>query len=117
MSVGGQVVAVVNVESAWASKVNWTAAIGGLAAFVAAVAGAKYNMTPEQIGGIVGGIAMFQSMVVVVLKTFFTTTVTPSSVASTPQNVLPVMTTIAPSPIDGTTAIIPPLILTPMVKP
>jgi len=69
---------VVDVKSAWLSKINWTQAIGVLAS-IAAVFGFDLD-APTQIE-IVAGIQGIVAVITWALKTFGTTTVTPSSAA------------------------------------
>jgi hypothetical protein len=68
----------VDVKSAWLSKINWTQAIGVIAS-VAAVFG--LNLDPALQVEIVAGIQGVVAVVTWALKTFGTTTVTPSSAA------------------------------------
>lgn len=68
----------VDVKSAWLSKINWTQAIGVLAS-IGAVFGFDMPLTMQ-----VQVVAAIQGIVAVVtwaLKTFGTTTITPSSAA------------------------------------
>ena len=67
----------VPVKSAAASKINWTQ-LAGLAASVAAYFG--LNLDPATMVQIVLGIQAGQSLLTMILKTFFTKTVTPASV-------------------------------------
>lgn len=68
--------AVVGVKSAWASKINWTQAVA-LLAMVLAVFG--IDMPPDTKVAIVALIQAVQSIASWIIKTWFTTTVTPSS--------------------------------------
>lgn len=69
-------VAVVTVKSGWASKINWVQA-GGMFASVAAFFG--LDVPPDTLAAIIGGIQAAAALVTVMLKTFFTPTVTPQS--------------------------------------
>lgn len=74
-----QVVAQVPMKSAWLSKINWTQAVA-----IVAMAGTMFNLfdwTPEDQVKVLAGITMVQSAVTWMIKTFFTPTVTPTSVA------------------------------------
>ena len=68
----------VDVKSAWLSKINWTQAIGVIAS-VAAVFG--FDLSPAMQVQVVAGIQGIVAVVTWALKTFGTTTVTPSSAA------------------------------------
>jgi len=68
----------VDVKSAWLSKINWTQAIGVIAS-VAAVFG--FDLSPAMQVQVVAGIQGIAAVVTWALKTFGTTTVTPSSAA------------------------------------
>lgn len=70
--------ALVDVKSAWWSKVNWAAALTGLATVSAAllpIVPAKYQAEAAAIVAAIGTITT------IILKTFYTTSVTPSSAA------------------------------------
>jgi hypothetical protein len=81
----------VSVESAWASKINWTQAVGGAAMMLTFATGGKANLTADQQVAIVTVIGLIQAGVTWFLRTYKTTTVTPASVASTPADTLPVI--------------------------
>jgi hypothetical protein len=66
----------VGVQSAWFSKINWTQAVAVLA-MIATVFG--FNLDSATQVAIVSAIVSVQAVVTWVIKTFFTTTVTPSS--------------------------------------
>lgn len=68
---------VVEVKSAWGSKIIWTQIIGVLA-MAATLFG--FDIPPDMQGEIVGGIGALQGIVTLILKKWFTSTVTPSSV-------------------------------------
>lgn len=70
-------VVVVPVKSAWLSKINWTQGVA-LAAALGTFFGFDLDAKTqaEALAGIVG----IQSVVTWLLKTFFTTTVTPAAV-------------------------------------
>lgn len=74
-----QVVAQVPMKSAWLSKINWTQAIG-----VVAMVGTALNLfdlDPEMQVKVVTAIGIVQGGITWMIKTFFTPTVTPTSVA------------------------------------
>lgn len=71
-------VAEVDVKSAWYSKINWTQMVGP-AVSVAAFFG--LNLSADDMAKVIIGVQAVQSIVTVIMKTFFTTTVTPSSAA------------------------------------
>lgn len=71
-------VAVVPVQSGLWSKINWTAAAGPMASFLAWVG---LDVTAEQLVAIFFGVQAIQSVLTVVWKTWFTKTVTPQSAA------------------------------------
>lgn len=69
---------IVSVKSSWWSKINWTQAVA-----LVAMAGTVLNMfelTPEDQVKILAGITAVQSSTTWMWKTFFTSTITPSSV-------------------------------------
>lgn len=68
----------VDVKSAWLSKINWTQAIG-VAASVAAVFG--FSLPAETQVALIAGIQGVVAVVTWVLRTFFSSTVTPASAA------------------------------------
>ena len=72
--------ATVEVKSAWASKINWTQAVS-LAAMLLAYFG--INMTPEVQAAILAAIVAGNTIATWIIKTWFTTTVTPASVTAT----------------------------------
>jgi hypothetical protein len=70
--------AVVEVRSGWASKINWTQVVAAAAA-VATVFG--LNLSPENQAHIVAAISVAQALATIVLKTYYTSTITPSAAA------------------------------------
>ena len=74
-------VAQVDVQSAWASKINWTQAIGIAASVIAVVSGNKYQIPVETQLTMVSAIQGAQAVASWVFKTWFTTTITPASAA------------------------------------
>lgn len=69
---------VVSTKSAWLSKINWSQVIA-----IVAMVGTTFNLfelTPDEQIKILSGIVAVQGAVTFVLKTFFTSTITPSSV-------------------------------------
>lgn len=84
----------VQVESGWWSKTNWTQAVSAASTVMTLATGYKYSIPAEQQLTIVAIIQGIQSIATWVLKTWFTKTVTPASVANaTTTTTLP--TTIA----------------------
>lgn len=67
---------VVDIKPWWQSKIVWTQVIG-VGAIVASVFG--FNLTADQQVQVVEAVTAVASVVTVILKVFFTTTVTPSS--------------------------------------
>lgn len=74
-------VAQVDVQSAWASKINWTQAVGIIATVLAVVSGNKYSMPAETQLAVVAAIQGAQAVATWVIKTWFTKTITPASAA------------------------------------
>ena len=75
-------VAQVDVQSAWASKINWTQAVGILASVITVVSGNKYQIPAETQLAIVATIQGIQGVTSWVFKTWFTKTITPASAAA-----------------------------------
>ncbi len=75
-------VAQVEVQSAWASKINWTQAIGILASILAVVSSHKYEIPVETQLSLVAGIQGVQAVVTWIIKTWFNKTITPTVAAS-----------------------------------
>lgn len=75
-------VAQVEVQSAWASKINWTQAIGIVASILAVVSGHKYEIPMETQLSLVAGIQGLQAVVTWVIKTWFNKTITPAVAAA-----------------------------------
>jgi hypothetical protein len=74
--------AVVNVTSGWWSKINWTQAVGFICTMLAIVVGHGFEVSADGQLAIVAAIQAVQAVVTVILKTYFTTTVTTSSLRS-----------------------------------
>ena len=72
---------VVDVKSAWFSKVNWTAALSALLTLLVAFG---LPLTEEQKAGVLSAVGVIGPVIVMILKTYFTTTVTPASAAKLP---------------------------------
>lgn len=68
---------VVPVKSAWLSKINWTQ---GIALLAAAGTFFGFDLDAGTQASILAGIVGVQAAVTWMLKTFFTTTVTPASI-------------------------------------
>lgn len=64
-------------KSAWFSKTNWTQAIGFIAVMLAAFG---VDLNPETQVAIVAAIAAITQVITWIIKTWFTTTITPASV-------------------------------------
>lgn len=77
-------VAEVNVQSAWASKINWTQAVAVTASALVFLTGGKVNIPLDVQLQIVTGITVVQGIVTWVMKTWFTKTITLAS-ASAPD--------------------------------
>ena len=75
-------VAQVEVQSAWASKINWTQAIGIGASILAVVSSHKYEIPVETQLSLVAGIQGMQAVVTWIIKTWFNKTITPAVAAS-----------------------------------
>lgn len=73
---------VVDVKSAWVSKINWTQAVGVAATVVAVVTSNKIAIPAEQQVEIVALIQAAQGIATWVIKTWFTPSVTAGSVGS-----------------------------------
>lgn len=74
-----QAVAQVPMKSAWLSKINWTQAIGVVAMIGTALN--LFDLDPETQVKVVTAIGVVQGGITWMIKTFFTPTVTPTSVA------------------------------------
>ena len=72
-------VAQVDVKSAWASKINWTQAVGITASVIAVISGNKYQIPVETQLSLVAAIQGIQAVATFVMKTWFTKTITTSS--------------------------------------
>lgn len=75
-------VAQVDVQSAWASKINWTQAVAIVASALVFMTGGKVNIPVEIQVQIVTGITVVQGIVTWVMKTWFTKTITSASAAA-----------------------------------
>lgn len=74
-------VAQVEVQSSWASKINWTQAVSGTAMLLTFVSGGKIGMTIDQQAAVVTAIGVATNVVTWIFKTWFTKTITPASAA------------------------------------
>src|SRR6266481_2584005 len=72
----------VAVESGWWSKINWTQAVGFASTGMTLAFGYKYAIPVDTQLAIVAAIQSAQTVATWVFKTWFTKTVTPSSVAN-----------------------------------
>lgn len=68
----------VETKSAWLSKINWTQLISVLASLLVVFG---VNIPPELQAHLAAAITALTALVTIVMKTWFTTTVTPSSAA------------------------------------
>lgn len=66
----------VAVKSAWWSKVNWTQIVAMFASF-GVIFG--LDLSPEEQAKIVATIQAFSGLATIILRTWFTTTITPAS--------------------------------------
>lgn len=73
-------VTVVDIKSAWLSKINWTQAIGIGASALVFVTGGKINIPVDVQLQLVAAIQAAQAVATWVIKTWFTSSVTPASV-------------------------------------
>ncbi len=71
-------IAEVDIKSAWLSKINWVQ-VASVAASILVVFG--INVPPELQAQIAAAITAISAIVTIVMKTWFTTTITPSSAA------------------------------------
>lgn len=83
-------VVAVSTQSAWASKINWTQAISGGAAALVFLTGGKVNIPPDVQLAIVTGIGVAGTVVTWIMRTWFSKTVTPASVANATTTTIPV---------------------------
>jgi len=75
-------VAQVEVQSAWASKINWTQGVGLAASILAVVSGHKYEIPVETQLSLVAGIQGAQAVATWIIKTWFNKTITPTVAAA-----------------------------------
>lgn len=75
---------VVSTKSAWLSKTNWAAALTGLGAIVTEF---TPLLPPQYQGKAIAAVALLGAIATWIIKTFYTDTVTPSSIGptATPQ--------------------------------
>jgi hypothetical protein len=64
-------------KSAWLSKINWTQMVGFIAVMLAAFG---VDLDPDTQVAIVAAIAAVTQIVTWIIKTWFTTSITPASV-------------------------------------
>jgi len=72
----------VDVKSAWLSKINWTQAVSSFGMVLTLVSGGKLNLSADQQVAVVVTIGVVGDIVTWIVKTWFTPTVTPASVAN-----------------------------------
>jgi hypothetical protein len=70
----------VPVKSAWLSKINWAQAIAATLTFITAILGALH-LDATQTAEATAAVAVIGQVATVIIKTFFTASVTPSSAA------------------------------------
>ena len=68
-----------NVISAWASKINWTQAVGIFASVLVMVSGGRYDMPVDVQLQVVAVIQAVQAVATWVMRTWFTTAIVQSS--------------------------------------
>lgn len=66
------------VKSAWLSKINWLQIVSLGVTFATGIFGA-FNLDPAMTAKATAGAAAVGQVLTIVLRTFFTTTITPSS--------------------------------------
>lgn len=81
-------VAVVKVKSAWTSKINWTQVVAALSMIVAFATGNKIDLTAAEQSAIIVAIGVIGNITTFVIKTWFTPTVTPSSLIPVPMEII-----------------------------
>lgn len=69
----------VPIESGWKSKINWTQVVGFATNAITAYTGYKFSLTPDQIVKVLVALNAAQSGLTVLLRQFFTKSVTPSA--------------------------------------
>lgn len=79
-------------QSAFLSKINWTQAVGITATVLALITANKVQIPAEQQVAIVTVIQGIQGVATWIIKTWFTKTVTPASVAQATTTTLPQQT-------------------------
>ncbi len=75
-------VAVVQVQSPWFSKINWTQIVQAVATVAVIASGGKIDLTPDQQLQLVGAIVLVGNLITIIMKTYFTHTITPQSKVS-----------------------------------
>lgn len=68
-------------KSAWLSKINWTQGVSSVAMLLTLVSGGTLSLTADQQTAIIVTIGVVGDIATWVIKTWFTPTVTPASVA------------------------------------
>jgi hypothetical protein len=71
--------ATVPVKSAWASKINWTQAVGATAMIATLVSGGQLNITPGEQTAIVVTIGVVSNVITWICRTWFNGSVSPAS--------------------------------------
>src|ERR1017187_2792355 len=113
MSDDTKTIATVDVQSSWASKINWTQAVSGVAMMMTFMTGGKLGMTIDQQAAMVTVIGVVGNVATWVMKTWFTKTVTTASAAApdVPTVTVPAATVINKVTIAKAGAIVAILIL------
>lgn len=70
----------VPITSAWSSKINWTQGVAILSSVLVLFLGPNAGLTPDQQAAVVTVITLIQGIVTYIMKTWFTSTVHPSSI-------------------------------------
>ena len=76
--------AIVDVKPATSSKINWTQAAGLIATGVTLASKGKLNLDADTVLTIIVGIQGVTQIATLIMRTYFTTTVTPQSVPAQP---------------------------------
>ena len=71
--------ALVDIKSAWLSKINWTQVVSGSAMILAWYTGGHLSLTPDQQSALVVTIGVIGNISTWVVKTWFTPTVSAAS--------------------------------------
>lgn len=73
--------ATVEVKSAWWSKINWVQVVGVLlSTAITLVSGRAFGLDDATTVRVLGALNLIQGVATVIIKTWFTSTITPNSV-------------------------------------